>query len=412
MPVILVIVLIAIVLAIIIVTIWRRSKTQDGVALINERAPESHIIALEVNADNGRGEKILSNPASNLDHTQEVTPQAEQPPPYYATVSTEQPRKSMELNRIKNEEPNFTELSFYDNRCSLIESDFHLPTDINLNSRPQLVTICEGHESMQERSQVQTVGLTCQTQRSAIIIEDDNYTLSSYCKHDFSSTPTSRDQLYPQLSPVSLGPELELSYVDPVDRITFDSKGGQYTNQDHHIYLKVPPAAVPKGEQVTVEIGVSLRCPILFPTGNRPISAMVSMCVVGNPYYQFLKPVEVRLSHCLDVATKEDVSKLEIEFLKSGHNLFYFHKAEGESTFEPGTYSGTLATKHFCCFCIAANESKADLSKIYYRLVKVVPRSTPSLHWKARYCITYFLKTCLQVSIIRNWLKLSVLCIG
>ena len=152
-PVVLIIILIAVVLAIImIVHIQRtRSRTQDD-PLVNEKAPESHIIAQEVNTDNGRGEKVLSNPPTNLDRTQEVTPQAEQPPPYYATVSTEQPRKSIELNRINNEEPKPTEPSFYDNRESLIESDFHLPTDTNLNSRPQLVTICEGHEVEAEQT--------------------------------------------------------------------------------------------------------------------------------------------------------------------------------------------------------------------------------------------------------------------
>ena len=134
------------------IAIWRRSRTQ-GDPLVNEKAPESHIIAQEVNADDGRGEKVLSsNPTTNLDRTQEVTPQAEQPPPYYATVSTEQSRKSIELNRMNNEEPKPTEPSFYDNRGSMIESDFHLPTDTNLNSRPQLVTICEGHEAEQTGS--------------------------------------------------------------------------------------------------------------------------------------------------------------------------------------------------------------------------------------------------------------------
>ena len=282
--------------------------------------------------------------------------------------------------------------------------DYYAPHNSTILTSEFLVEAQIEHELMQGRSQTQTTALiqgNDPIQCSAITIKDDD-TLSSYCKDGCSSAPTLCDQsciYYPQLSPVSPGPELELSYVDLVDRVTLDSKGGRYTNQDHDIYLIVPPGAVPEGQQVTIEIGVSLSCPILFPAGKRPVSAMVSMCVVGNPNYQFLKPVEVRLSHCLDIATKEDANNLEIEFLKSGHNLFCFHKAEGESTFEPGTHSGTLSTKHFCCFCIVANKMKADLTKTYYRLVKVVPKSTPSLRWKARYCITYFLSTCLRVSI-------------
>ena len=259
------------------------------------------------------------------------------------------------------------------------------------------------HEAMQGQGQPQSIIAHSEDQIlcSAITIEDDH--TSSYCRDGCSLVPTSDQSsiYYPQLSPVS-SPKLELSYVDPVDRVTFDSKGGRYFNHDHHIGLKVPPGAVPEDEQVTVEIGVSLSCPILFPAGKRPVSAMLSMCVVGNPNYQFLKPVEVMLPHCLDINTKETVNNLEIEFLKSGHNLFCFHKAEGKSTFEPGSHSGTLTTRHFCCFCIAANKNKADLTKIYYRLIKVVPKSTSSLRWKARYCITYFLNTCLRVSIQIN----------
>ena len=203
---------------------------------------------------------------------------------------------------------------------------------------------------------------------------------------------------YPTLAPPSPGPGLELSYVDPVERVMFDSKGGRYFNQDHGIGLKVPPGAIPENDQITIEIGVSLTCPIPFPADTKPISPMVFMCVVDKPNYQFQKPVEVRLAHCLDIMTQEEVANLKLKFLKSGHNLFCFHAAEGESTFESGTQYGCLKTTHFCCFCLAADARKADATKTFYRLIKVAPKPTTSLRWKARYCITYFLPTCLQVS--------------
>ena len=282
------------------------------------------------------------------------------------------------------------------------DMDHYAPCNLTSLALESVIEIPIDHEVMQGQGQEQMIIAQGDDQIhcSAIKIEDDH--TSSYCKDGCSLVTTSGQSCihYLKLSPVSeSGPELKLLYVDPVERVTFDSKGGRYFNQDHNIGLKVPPRAVPEGEQVTIEIGVSLSCPILFPAGTRPVSAMLSMCVVGNPNYQFQKPVEVRLAHCLDITTQEAANDLEIEFLKSGHNLFCFHKAEGNSTFEPGTHCGVLATKHFCCFCIAANKSKADLTKIYYRLIKVVPNSTSSLRWKVRYCITYFLNTCLRVSL-------------
>lgn len=277
--------------------------------------------------------------------------------------------------------------------------------------KPPNIDLCPPHESellreiQAEHEAWQGSGQTCslvteETHCSSITTSKDNSDCSSYCKDGCSLTPSTSSIHYPRLSPAT-SPVLEMSHVDPVDTVTVDSKGGRYYNQDHGIGLKVPPEAVPEGDQVTIEIGVSLSCPIPFSSGIRPVSPMLSVCVVDNPSYQFLKPVEVRLPHCLDITTKEDASDLEVRFLKSGHNLFCFHEAEGKSTFQPGTHCGTLNTTHFCCFCIGANMKKANLTKISYRLIKVVPNCkqlTSSLRWKAHYCVTYFLPTCLRVS--------------
>ena len=254
-------------------------------------------------------------------------------------------------------------------------------------------------EALQER--VQTCSfVTEEIHCSSVTTSKDNSICSSYCKDGCSLAPSLSSIHYPMLSPAT-SPVLEMSYVDPVDRVTFDTKGGRYFNQDHGIGLNIPPGAVPEGDHVTIEIGASLSCPITFPSGTRPVSPMLFVCVVDNPNYQFLKPVKLRLPHCLDITTKEDVTDLEVRFLKSSHNLFCFHEAKGKFTFQPGTHCGILNTTHFCCFCIGANKKKADLTKISYRLIKVVPncKTTSSLRWKAHYCITYFLPTCLRVSV-------------
>ena len=233
----------------------------------------------------------------------------------------------------------------------------------------------------------------CQIQASHYNnIEQDNHEHSHGIKNTTFGKGDSNDIVD------SLYAALRVLYVDPVERVTFDSNGGSYYNKQHGIGLHIPPEAISTSENITIEIGVSLGCPILFPTGTKPVSPLLAMCVVENHNYQFLKSVEVKLSHCLDVNGTNDEEDLGIHFVKSTHNLSCFSRADGEATFSPS--EGTLKTKHFCFFCIVANKEKTNLSKVNYRLLKVVPksRSVTSFRWKVRYCITYFFPTCLRVS--------------
>ena len=197
---------------------------------------------------------------------------------------------------------------------------------------------------------------------------------------------------YPQ---ISHGCVMEMPYIDPIERVTFDSKGGHNLNKQHGITLQVPQGAVREGTQVTVEIGIFLSCPVPLPAGTRPVSPLLTMCVTNDHYYQFLKPVEVNIPHCLDITNKFDEENIEIQFLKMSHGSQLFDKADGKAMFS--SFNGTLKTDHFCVFCIVANKQTVDLSRVNYRLLKVIPKSTAS-RWKVRYCVTYFFPTCLRVS--------------
>lgn len=149
-PVVLIIIAVAVILAIVLlIFIWRRSKYSDPPD--NEKAPESRVIAQEENRGGGRGEKVVpgnqTQTGAGLDpvYTQIVTAREEQPPPYFP--KSEPPINSEELNKMNNKERKVVEPTLYDNRSSLVESDFHLPADTNLNSAVELVTICEGDEA-------------------------------------------------------------------------------------------------------------------------------------------------------------------------------------------------------------------------------------------------------------------------
>lgn len=208
--------------------------------------------------------------------------------------------------------------------------------------------------------------------------------------------------LYPdikeEVSALSSEFDLDMNFIDPIETVQFDSNGGRYANENHEVYLKVPRGAIPEGKIVSIEVGVSFHSALvpLLPMESKPVSPLVKLCVVGEPNFRFLKPVEVTLPHFLDIMDEEDSDKMGLQFLKSGHSLYCFHESDGVATFRPKASTATLKTTHFCTFCIAAKETISH-KKINYRLVKVLPKNKRDRMWRVNFCVSYYLRTCLQV---------------
>lgn len=204
--------------------------------------------------------------------------------------------------------------------------------------------------------------------------------------------------------------DLNMKFIDPIETVQFDCNGGRYANENHEVYLRIPRGAIPEGKTISIEVGLSFHSTLvsLLPLETRPVSPLLKLCVLGEPNFRFLKPVEVTLPHFLDIADQEDPIRMGLQFLKSGHSLYCFHKSDGVAKFKPRTNTATLKTAHFCTFCITANENISN-KKVNYRLVKVVPKNREQKEWRANFCVTYYLRTCLQVR--ANLDILSVLCI-
>ncbi len=180
--------------------------------------------------------------------------------------------------------------------------------------------------------------------------------------------------------------------IDSPEEVMFDCKGGRYRNKDHDIELSVPEFAIPSGERITVKISVLLFSPLQLQQGLRPVSPIVEFCVMDDPYFKFAKPVKIVLPHFLSTTSS---SLNDLQFVKAVHGGG-FEECDGDATFKAGSMYGTLLTHHFCHYCIASSVS--SLSKANYRLIRVTPKK-PSETWKAQYCVTYFLQTCLKVSV-------------
>ena len=209
---------------------------------------------------------------------------------------------------------------------------------------------------------------------------------------------------YPDLEPADTGNVDEnqslISFID-VATVTFNSTGGFYDNKQHGISLKIPNGAIPPGKTICIEIGVFLNSPLLIPSDSIPISPIVKLCVVGDPYFRFLKPIEVKLPHCMDITDKRDIKRFDVKFVKAQHNQLCIHETDGKTNFEPHKDFGILNTEHFCFYCITANRKQIDPAKIKYRFTKIIPRDTctATKRWRACFCVTYFLPTCYRVSI-------------
>ncbi len=182
----------------------------------------------------------------------------------------------------------------------------------------------------------------------------------------------------------------QANYVNSSEEVTLDCSGGRYRNEDHDIELHVPQFAVPDGQQITVKITVSLSYSLQLQSGLRPVSPIVELCVVDNTHFKFTKPVKIILPHFLSVTSQND-----LQFVKADHGEKQFKQSDGKAFFEAGSSYGTLLTNHFCHFCIASGIEST--SKVNFRLIRITPKN-PSVTWRAQYCVTYFLQTCLTVS--------------
>ncbi len=210
------------------------------------------------------------------------------------------------------------------------------------------------------------------------------------------STLTSTDLETGQLEYISEFPHSKTSLEDTYnisspEEVMLDSRGGRYRNEDHDIELYVPEFAIPNGQQITVKIAVSLFCPLQLQDGLRPISPIVEFCVIDNPRFKFAKPVKIVLPHYLTVTSSQN----DLQFVKAAHDENEFKQCDGEAVFKAGSSYGTLLTNHFCHFCIASGITSP--SKASFRLIRITPKNY-SPTWRAQYCVTYFLQTCLTVS--------------
>lgn len=147
------------------------------------------------------------------------------------------------------------------------------------------------------------------------------------------------------------------SAVDFKDQFCCDNHGTEYYNKTQGIHIIIPHGAVPEGVTLTIEVGIMLNGPFIFPDKTKVVSPVLWVCFADYLTFQLQKPVSITLPHFLDLSFDSDIALLRPHFMKASHGLkqseqFIFHPMDqSEAIFPSKCSSATVKTKHFC-YCI------------------------------------------------------------
>ena len=122
---------------------------------------------------------------------------------------------------------------------------------------------------------------------------------------------------------------------------------------------------------------MALYGPFRYPEDLRPVSPVFWVCVRDQKDFEFLKPVEITIPHCLNLENREDIESLGLTILKGDHEMslqqMYELQKQGDSVFEPLKKYGTLKTTHFCSQCICSDINKEYIRKAVFSISAVFP---------------------------------------
>ena len=189
--------------------------------------------------------------------------------------------------------------------------------------------------------------------------------------------------------------------------IPIDSNGKEFQSTSDDFSLVIPKGAIQEGIEASIQHGVVRYgpCgPFELPKGWQTVSPIVWLCMMTE--FVFNKSIAITLPHCFECVNEDDCKSLgflkaghkECETTENGEEVYKFKPVQGEVSFNPHSYYGTLHTTHFCYYCIGVHD-RATTSNANFCLVVARPLATRDEKWKVYFCVTYFLKTCLRVSI-------------
>ena len=182
-----------------------------------------------------------------------------------------------------------------------------------------------------------------------------------------------------------------------------DDHGLEFTFEKCDVSIKVPKGALAVGEKIHIEVAVMpMYGPFQFPNGARLISPVVWLCPLEKNV-KLKRPFLITLPHILTGLTDKKAQYYDIQFNKANHNdqasdAYDFQPAKGSLylSSEGDQSYGTLSTHHFCYICITAKDRPELRMDAGYCLTRIKSH-VAQLRYETYFCVSYYLKTCLQV---------------
>ncbi len=180
------------------------------------------------------------------------------------------------------------------------------------------------------------------------------------------------------------------------------STGKKFSYQG--VLVDIPSGAISRGLNIQIEVGILAHGPFNCPKLMTRVSPVLWFCC--RKFVRFNKSVKIVLPHCLNKVTTTGNDSLGLSFMKA--NYFYDHDLAGSSfKFRPLDHTENIlglsemkgimqTTDQGCFFCLMANQSPLLVKKTEYCLTRICPKRL-TLNSKVYFCVSYFLKSCLEV---------------
>lgn len=237
----------------------------------------------------------------------------------------------------------------------------------------------------------------------------DSYSIGRAAGVSHSPSP-SADKAHHQQTSAST----QLPFINKMITFTCAHEGREINSTAYDFSVKILKGTVRKRKCIAFNVGVCLHGPFSFPRGYKLVSPI--LMVTSPTTNKLKKPIEVLLSHCIDVASQtgknEDVTFFRARKVRENglsQQNYQFEPTDADTNhFEMHNNQGKLSSTELGFFCIMTKEVADTRRKTNYCLVPVVPKHIESSSWKVHYCVTLHLQAFVNVSCdIPRFLTLS-----
>ena len=311
------------------------------------------------------------------------------------------------LTKYCNSKRNIPEIKFHqsDSQKIPIQNSKKKTSQSNLLNLPEKSTTFPQTWAHSKRAENDDVALGTKKRAASNISCDSAIFLSGRDEDEEQSTPSTNLPSDNQTINTSIPTMISANEnSNGMKIIRLDSGGGIYHDNAQNITIRVPEGAIPKGQVIELEYEVKMTSSLNFPEGYRFISPIIKLHIKDDPFFKFIKPIEIILPHCLDIGDHTSTLLSQISFMKAihGEDCFKSISRKQKQEFNHHSHYGKLKTDHLCYLCIAAIENYEDSTlDMRFNLIRVIPELR-TYKWPIYFYITYHLPACTKVSIIMN----------